>query len=533
MRITPPVPVSTTSSRAERDLHALLKVISLPGHVAVHSLLLADHPYKRWGEIDFLIVGPLGVLAIEVKGGGVACYDGIWEFTDRYGEVHRRTESPMRQASSALMALRTWMLERLPQPLVDQISFGWGVAFPDTTFTQGSPEWDPGCIGDRRYVSDASRLERWLRNLLAHWQTRNARPRPLGDDLVQQLLRVIRPEFELVPSLASTVSRLVEQSNHVTETQLEILDAALDNERLLVEGGAGTGKSFVAAELARRRAALFPGEDLAIVVPWPTAALPFRGVVPPQVVVLVGESHAERRYDFVIVDEAQDFMTGAGIDYLDDVVSGGLQRGHWAVFLDSNAQRGLRRQFDPGAYALLLDSHRGKLTLKRNLRNSHEIVAYVSDATGADIGVAGGGHGPDVTLDLLTVPEDFGRHAARRLSDLRRDGVVPEEVVVLTWLDPANVASEIDGRPWRALAVRTVEDLLPVEGVVRVCDPTMFQGLEAVHVLLGPVPADDSSVGMSTTYVGGTRARANLVFLATREAIDHLASRAVAKGGRG
>ena len=310
MRITPPVPASTTSSKAERDLHALLTAVSLPDHVAVHSLLLARHPYKRWGEIDFLIVGPLGILAIEVKGGGVTCHDGIWESTDRYGEAHRLTESPMRQASSALMALRNWMLERLPKPLVDQVSFGWGVAFPDMTFTQSSPEWDPECIGDRRYVSEVAKLEKWLRTLLAHWQARNDRPRPLGGHIVQELLQLIRPEFELVPSLASTVSRLVEQSNQLTATQLEILDAAIDNERLLVVGGAGTGKSFVAAEVARRRAAMFAAESLAIVVPWPSAALPFRGVVPPHVDVVVGESKADRRYDFIIVDEAQDFMTG-------------------------------------------------------------------------------------------------------------------------------------------------------------------------------------------------------------------------------
>ena len=115
----------------------------MPGWVAVHSLLLADHPYKRWGEIDFLLVGPAGLLALEVKGGRVACVDGIWEFTDRNGVIHRKSESPMRQASSGLMALRDWLRDQLPHPLVDRVSFGWGVVFPDIEFHQASPEWDP------------------------------------------------------------------------------------------------------------------------------------------------------------------------------------------------------------------------------------------------------------------------------------------------------------------------------------------------------------------------------------------------------
>jgi hypothetical protein len=532
VKVTPPVTSGATTSRAERDLHTLLKSIRLPDCVAVHSLLLAQHPYKRWGEIDFLVIGPMGILALEVKGGGVACRDGIWEFTDRYGEVHRRAESPMRQASSALMALRAWLLDRLPRPLVDSVSFGWGVAFPDMTFNQGSPEWDAQCVGDRRHMCDAPRLERWLNALLAYWQVRNDRPQPLSGGEVQQLLQAIRPEFEVAPSLASTVSQAIEQSNRMTANQLEILDAAIDNERLLVLGGAGTGKSFVAAELARRRAALFPDEDLAIVVPWPAASLPFRGVIPPTVKIVVGEARLGHPYGFIIVDEGQDYMTESGIELLDSIVSGGIQQGGWAVFLDSNAQRGLRQRFDPAALDLLGEAHPAKLNLRRNLRNSHEIVEYVADVTGADVGVPGGGHGPDVTLDLLERPDEFAARSARILSDLRRDGVAAEDVVVLTWLGPAGVADAIDGRPWPARCAETTEDLLPLAGVVRVCQPASFQGLEAVHVILGPVPSEGSDLALATTYVGATRARANLRFLATRDAITQLASRKASSGGR-
>ena len=56
---------------------------------AYHSLNLSEHLYKEWSEIDFLLVGPQGIFIFEVKGGRVIIKDGIWEYTDRYGKMHK------------------------------------------------------------------------------------------------------------------------------------------------------------------------------------------------------------------------------------------------------------------------------------------------------------------------------------------------------------------------------------------------------------------------------------------------------------
>ena len=526
MKITPPILVGEVKSKAERTLHERLKGVVLPGWVAVHSLMLAEHPYKRWGELDFLLVGPGGILALEIKGGRVACRDGTWEFTDRGGNVHRKTESPMRQASSGLMALRDWLRGQLPHPLVDRVSFGWAAVFPDIEFHETSPEWDPHCIGDTRYVGDVPHLERWLKGLADHWRLRNDMPHDLTGDDVQQLLQVIRPQFEVVPSLATTVAQAVERSNELTLNQLDVLDAALENERLLVLGGAGTGKTFVAAELARRRRAEHPDETIAICVPWPPAALPYGTANDLGADVLIGEDADPGTYDFVIMDEAQDFMTASGIEYLDRVVSGGLNAGSWAAFIDANAQRGIRRAFDQAAFDLVMESRPTRLVLRRNLRNSHEIVAYVADTTGADIGIPGGGHGPDVSLTLLEHEDDFPARARAVLEALRREAVLPRDVVVLTWLDPGTAALQIGDDPWTLRAVTKPEDLLAVDGIVRVCHPRDFQGLEANHVVIGPVPAGTSQQERSETYVGITRSRADLRFLITNEAANAILARA-------
>ncbi len=57
-----------TNSSAEKKIFDKLKN-SFPkdlDYVALHSLNLTRHEYKRFGEIDFLIVCPLGIFVIEL-----------------------------------------------------------------------------------------------------------------------------------------------------------------------------------------------------------------------------------------------------------------------------------------------------------------------------------------------------------------------------------------------------------------------------------------------------------------------------------
>src|SRR4051794_16284277 len=96
----PSVARDANHSRAELLLFDALREADLPGWTAFHSLNVSDHEYKRWGELDFVLLSPYGLFAIEVKGGGVSCHEGLWTYTDRNGLEHRSSEGPFRQAGS-------------------------------------------------------------------------------------------------------------------------------------------------------------------------------------------------------------------------------------------------------------------------------------------------------------------------------------------------------------------------------------------------------------------------------------------------
>ena len=130
MQMIPNQPYATQSRAEMRVFDQLRHAFSTgdkSGWFALHSLNLPRHEYKRFGEIDFVVCGPGGLFVLEVKGGGVACHDGIWQTTNRYGETNRLKESPFRQAEEALHGLRN----KLQGTSVSEFVLGYGVVVPD------------------------------------------------------------------------------------------------------------------------------------------------------------------------------------------------------------------------------------------------------------------------------------------------------------------------------------------------------------------------------------------------------------------
>ena len=83
--------------------------------IVLHSLGVSQHHYretpekpgKRYAEIDFIIITNYCVVALEVKGGQVSCTEGVWRFTDRYGQTSVKHEGPYKQVSDAMFSLQT------------------------------------------------------------------------------------------------------------------------------------------------------------------------------------------------------------------------------------------------------------------------------------------------------------------------------------------------------------------------------------------------------------------------------------------
>ena len=157
----PSAPSRDTKSSAERRLFE--KFEHLPGFddwTCLHSLRLSRSDYSVCGEIDFLLIGPLGVFVCEVKGGAVS-YDGkTWRHENRYGKVSFKDRGPMTQAEQAMFSLKSNLEGSSRSELADGVLFGWFVVFPDIDFEVSSSEWDGAEVLDQTSVATLDGLSR-------------------------------------------------------------------------------------------------------------------------------------------------------------------------------------------------------------------------------------------------------------------------------------------------------------------------------------------------------------------------------------
>ena len=145
MRMLPEVIDPDTKSDAERTLFRRLALLD-DEHwpVALHSLNLAEHRWKRTGEIDFLLISEHGIFVLEVKGGDVTCERGTWRFTNRYGRRHSQAGKPLLPGGIGHVRAAGAARGLLDPALVARTTFGYGVVFPDQDFTHRERGMGPG-----------------------------------------------------------------------------------------------------------------------------------------------------------------------------------------------------------------------------------------------------------------------------------------------------------------------------------------------------------------------------------------------------
>lgn len=225
-----------------------------------HSLDLTRHPRKVSTEIDFVVAVPgKGVLCLEVKTAkNIRRHEGKWYYGK---DAKGHSESPFKQASSAMHQLREQCKNH---PDLKGILFWSAVAFPNIEFDIRSPEWHSWQIIDHAKMLKSS-LPELVVDILnraaafmeqvptAKWfDPQLSRP---TKDQIDILTKVLRGDFEVYEKPHDRLKHLDAELLRYTEEQFYALDAMESNSRIIFHGPAGTGKTVLALETARRAAA--------------------------------------------------------------------------------------------------------------------------------------------------------------------------------------------------------------------------------------------------------------------------------------
>ena len=219
------------------------------------------------GEADFVVLHPRkGLLVFEVKGGRLEIDSGSWFSRDRNNQLHD-IHSPVEQAKKNLFTLLNKLREH---PKLRQCFFqtGYGVILPDCSWPEGAASLEAltsvsACHGDM------GKLGQRIIGIMNYWQSvwqswRDAGNNrkgiaSTGQDLsvhdMKTLIDYLAPTMELRrPTMESVIKVQQEEVLHLTEQQFSLLNTLSRQRRALISGGAGTGKTMLALEKARRLA---------------------------------------------------------------------------------------------------------------------------------------------------------------------------------------------------------------------------------------------------------------------------------------
>ncbi|MFI6626169.1 NERD domain-containing protein [Streptomyces sp. NPDC050528] len=520
MRIIPSEISSTTTSTAERGVFEALKRLPNSMGVALHSVHLPEHRYKRVGEIDFVLITPELLLFLEVKGGRISQTGGNWTYTDRLGRSTTKREGPFEQANSGMHELERELGQAIGNLRNQGVASGYLVITPHvdlpktTTFTHaqylGMTEYDGG-----------RGLEEGIRQASRSWLRQNPWARtPIPDRLRTRILEAIRPDFDLVPNLRSRIADLEVRFERLTTEQYDKIDELAENRRLIWSGGAGTGKTFLAAEAARRKSAY--GSVLFTCASRTLAAYVSRVLADEDVAVLPFERLSEvngQVFDQLIVDEAQDLMTFEHLSRLEELLADGLERGQWIFLIDRNNQVLSPEAFDADAWDYLRELGAASSSLSRNCRNTVQIVKQVQNYTGADIGVAIAGEGEPVRYRTVESAAQEAVALDEYIDELIADGLEPKDITVLSASgDWDNTAARMSHR--FAKIERYADTIAAQRRRNRVTwsSVTDFKGLENQVVCVIDLEPEILKGRLDAVYVAWTRARAQLWIACSPEA---------------
>ena len=543
-RMIPAAPPLNNPSRAENRLFFRIRDSLSNSWTALHSLGLGNHRTKPWAEADFVLVGPLGVYCVEVKGGRVARQDGLWQFRDRNDDESTKREGPFEQAGGASAALYAFLNERIPEIKTSVV--GFGVATPDFTFRITGPDVISDVVYDER--DGGNTFDQYVNRIADYWHRRLrgiSAQQPLNPKFCERIVEQLRPDFDLEPSLRCRMGIVRDELLRLTNEQYKLVDALGENARVLIRGGAGTGKSLLALREARRiashearvllccfnrllaadlRTALCDCPSLTVAhlhghmaeivtkaglkhrLPQAEAADLFEVFYPELCVEALLDAGADQ-YDALIIDEGQDLMRDAYLDVFDLLLRGGIKGGTWRVFYDPN--QNIYKGHQPSAVQAFENGMPAQFRLFTNCRNTLPIATTTSLLTGTPCVETLTVDGPEVKTQWYSSPLQQVRQISNHLNYLLGAGVSPGEVTILSRRKLPNSALGLGLRDVPVDMYDITQGSRDSGHNRRVQFSTIaaFKGLESEAIILADVDDLTSDEARELLYVGTSRAR--------------------------
>jgi hypothetical protein len=521
--------------------------------IILHSLGLAGHETKLWGEADIVVLSTKGIFALEIKGGKVSCKDGVWTFGDPSKVYYTKLEDPWTQAKGTMYAVKN-RLKQTDSRMADLL-FGFGVVMPHETFTATGAEIESAVLLDKRDIR--ANLGYYIGSLQRHWleayrRKHNRDPRMPSRQEIRQIRQILRPDVDSAFSLGSYLTGVETVLVQLSNDQIRASRRMDGNPRNIVRGKAGTGKTVLATERALQLSArglrvlflcfnqlLAKHLKLGIAADTRGSNVEVRHVhsLYREVIDRAGIAHrldgaADQKelfarvfpetfidaaldtglepWDVLVVDEAQDLLTPENIDAFDLLLTDGINRGRWHIFFD-RLQNIYGTEIQEHVEKRLAEAQPAFDDLFENCRNTRQVAIQASILSGIDVAVEGAPDGPICDNVYFRDTNQLEHLLDAMVARLLRQDIKPGDIAILSARKRENSLlaqkTSIAGLPLVDAANANSGDLV---------FSTMhaFKGLERLVVLAVDIDGLGELHNQMLHYAGFTRARGLLhVFL--------------------
>lgn len=444
-------------------------------YVVFHSFVWLGNEKQRRseGEADFVILHPtMGILAIEVKAGGIAYREGNWVQINRHtGE--EKIIDPLGQAAESqhhiVNLLRVRLPNLSPRPIVGRAAWFTSVVFDKKLSLPPS--------ATLAILLDETNLDNpadGLKKVFTFWKDNlNAGKVELSTSQFAQVIDTLMPSFRIAPAISSIIRENSEHYVRMTNQQSAILEFLGEQPTAAIHGPAGTGKTLIAVEKARILSRLkkktlylcfneflleslrkaYPNDEYITFHNVRTLGQEILGRddIPINEIVDIFEKYLDSEYDDnlwaypnIIVDEAQD-LSDTLLEHLSYLmeISGGV----FYTFYDRN-QAIMKKE--PSKW---IDEHADcRLVLYRNCRNTSEIAKLISGLVPVrEESYINDIHGNTPKSFVYKNGKELQTIAANFVKDMMKNGLKVEDIVILSIhraeANPLNDISTLAGIP--------------------------------------------------------------------------------------